>query len=41
MVMKRYYFFDFPLEMYGLALLFGSALVLIVYAAFRRAKRRR
>lgn len=36
--MKRYYVFDFPLELYGIGLLFAILLLLIVYGAYRRAK---
>ncbi|MDF2657474.1 MAG: hypothetical protein K0Q94_265 [Paenibacillus sp.] len=37
--MKRYYVFDFPLELYGIGLVFAAALLLIVYAAYKRARR--
>jgi hypothetical protein len=36
--MKRYYVFDFPLELYGIGLLFAILLLLIVYGAYRRTK---
>lgn len=36
--MKQYYVFDFPLQMYGIGLLFGIGLLLIVFGAYRRAK---
>lgn len=36
--MKRYYVFDFPLEMYGIGLLFAVLLLLIVYSAYRGTK---
>ncbi|WP_281272180.1 hypothetical protein [Paenibacillus flagellatus] len=39
--MKRYYVFDFPLEMYGIGLLFGVALLAIVFAAYRRTRKAR
>ncbi|WP_176706081.1 hypothetical protein [Paenibacillus hemerocallicola] len=36
--MKQYYVFDFPLEMYGIGLVFAVLLLLIVYSAYRRTK---
>lgn len=37
-VVKQYYVFDFPLEMYGIGLAFAVLLLLIVYRAYRRTK---
>lgn len=36
--MKQYYIFDFPLQMYGIGLLFALWLFWIVFRAYRRAK---